>query len=55
MRRAVEGAARPTVLALEWLDPPFIGGHWVPEMIEIAGGEDVLGVAGAKVPDGGVG
>jgi iron complex transport system substrate-binding protein len=48
VRRAVEGAARPTVLALEWLDPPFIGGHWVPEMIEIAGGEDVLGVAGRK-------
>ena len=46
VRRAVEGADRPTVLALEWLDPPFIGGHWVPEMIEIAGGEDVLGVAG---------
>ena len=48
VRRAVEGADRPTVLALEWLDPPFIGGHWVPEMIEIAGGEDVLGVAGRK-------
>ena len=48
VRRAVEGAARPTVLALEWLDPPFIGGHWVPEMIEIAGGENVLGVAGRK-------
>jgi iron complex transport system substrate-binding protein len=44
----VAGASRPRVLALEWLDPPFIGGHWVPEMIEIAGGEDVLGVAGAK-------
>jgi iron complex transport system substrate-binding protein len=48
LREAVEGAARPRVLALEWLDPPFIGGHWVPEMIEIAGGEDVLGVAGEK-------
>ena len=47
-RQAVAGATRPRVLALEWLDPPFIGGHWVPEMIEIAGGEDVLGVAGAK-------
>jgi iron complex transport system substrate-binding protein len=45
---AVEGARRQRVLALEWLDPPFIGGHWVPEMIEIAGGEDVLGVPGAK-------
>ncbi len=33
---------RPRVLALEWLDPPFAGGHWVPEMIEIAGGIDVI-------------
>ncbi len=48
VRAAVEGVSRPRVLALEWLEPPFIGGHWVPEMIEIAGGEDVLGVAGAK-------
>lgn len=48
VRRAVEAAPRPGVLALEWLDPPFIGGHWVPEMIEIAGGSDVLGVAGEK-------
>ena len=48
VRGEVEGASRPGVLALEWLDPPFIGGHWVPEMIEIAGGEDVLGRAGEK-------
>jgi iron complex transport system substrate-binding protein len=48
VRAAVAGAPRPRVLALEWLDPPFIGGHWVPEMIEIAGGEDVLGAAGEK-------
>jgi iron complex transport system substrate-binding protein len=48
VREAVAGAERPGVLALEWLDPPFIGGHWVPEMIEIAGGRDVLGVAGRK-------
>jgi iron complex transport system substrate-binding protein len=48
VREAVAGVARPGVLALEWLDPPFIGGHWVPEMIEIAGGQDVLGVAGRK-------
>jgi len=33
---------RPRVLCLEWLDPPFQGGHWVPEMVEIAGGEAVL-------------
>ncbi len=48
VRQAVAGATRPRVLALEWLDPPFIGGHWVPEMIEIAGGEDALGVPGEK-------
>jgi len=38
------------VIALEWLDPPFVGGHWVPEMIDVAGGEDVAGTAGAKSP-----
>jgi iron complex transport system substrate-binding protein len=48
VREAVAGAARPRVLALEWLDPPFVGGHWVPEMIEAAGGIDVVGEAGAK-------
>ena len=48
VRAAVEGAAQPRVLALEWLDPPFIGGHWIPEMIAIAGGEDVAGGAGEK-------
>jgi iron complex transport system substrate-binding protein len=48
VRAAVDGATRPRVLALEWLEPPFIGGHWVPEMVEIAGGEDVLGEAGTK-------
>jgi iron complex transport system substrate-binding protein len=34
--------ARPRVVALEWLDPPFVAGHWVPEMIALAGGEDAL-------------
>ena len=34
------------VLCLEWLDPPFVGGHWVPEMVALAGGIDVLGRAG---------
>ena len=38
--------SRPSVLALEWIDPPFFGGHWVPDMIEAAGGRDVYGVAG---------
>jgi iron complex transport system substrate-binding protein len=49
VQQAVEGApARPRVLALEWLDPPFAGGHWVPQMIELAGGEDALGLPGEK-------
>jgi iron complex transport system substrate-binding protein len=50
VREAVAGAPRPRVLALEWLDPPFLGGHWVPEMIAIAGGEDVIGRPGQKSP-----
>jgi iron complex transport system substrate-binding protein len=47
VRTAAQGAPRPRVLALEWLDPPFAPGHWVPEMIDIAGGESLLGRAGA--------
>jgi iron complex transport system substrate-binding protein len=38
----------PRVFAMEWMDPPYAGGHWVPEMIELAGGRDVLGRAGQK-------
>jgi len=38
---------RPRVVCLEWLDPVYIGGHWVPEMVALAGGDDVLGEAGA--------
>lgn len=37
---------RPRVFCLEWLDPPFVGGHWVPEMVEIAGGDNGIGKAG---------
>lgn len=44
----VESADPLRVAALEWLDPVFVGGHWVPQMIELAGGEDVLGFAGEK-------
>ncbi len=43
---AVGGLERPRTFALEWSDPPFNGGHWVPEMIERAGGEPVLGCPG---------
>jgi iron complex transport system substrate-binding protein len=42
----VQVSARPRVACLEWLDPFYVGGHWVPEMVAIAGGEDVLGRAG---------
>jgi iron complex transport system substrate-binding protein len=37
---------RPRVFVAEWLDPPFAAGHWVPEMVERAGGAEVLGRAG---------
>ena len=47
IRLAVRGAKhRPRVAALEWLDPPFAAGHWTPQLIEYAGGEDVLGFPG---------
>ena len=46
IRRAVEGSPRPRVLAVEWLDPVFVAGHWTPQLIELAGGEDVMGFAG---------
>ncbi len=48
VRLAVRGARRPRVAALEWLDPPFAAGHWTPQLIEYAGGQDVLGFAGEK-------
>ena len=56
-RRRAAGRGAPTpwrarraapVAALEWLDPVFVGGHWVPQMIELAGGVDVLGLPGEK-------
>ena len=43
---AARATTRPRVLCLEWLDPFYVGGHWVPEMVARAGGEDVLGIAG---------
>jgi iron complex transport system substrate-binding protein len=45
---ATEGSSRPKVLFLEWTDPPFAPGHWIPEMIELAGGVPVLGTPGEK-------
>jgi iron complex transport system substrate-binding protein len=48
VRERVAALPRPRVLALEWLDPPFAGGHWVPEMIAAAGGLDVAASPGAR-------
>jgi len=44
---AVDGQPRPRVVALEWLDPVYVAGHWTPELVELAGGEDLLGSPGA--------
>ena len=48
VERSAKGAPKPRVAALEWLDPPFAGGHWVPEMIALAGGTDAVGKPGVK-------
>ena len=46
VRARVEGRSVPRVLALEWLEPPFVPGHWVPEMVALGGGDLLRGVAG---------
>lgn len=46
VRSAVADAQRPRVLVLEWGDPPFNAGHWIPEMVEAAGAEPVLAQPG---------
>src|SRR3954470_644239 len=46
VRVAVKDAPRKRVALLEWLDPVFVGGHWVPQLIEYAGGIDLLGLPG---------
>jgi iron complex transport system substrate-binding protein len=43
---AVAGLPRPRVGCIEWLDPPFSAGHWVPEMVRLAGGEELFARAG---------
>lgn len=53
VREGAEGLERPRVFCAEWFDPVFASGHWVPEMAEIAGGRDALGLAGRdsrKIP-----
>lgn len=46
--RRSAGASRPRAIVLEWTEPPFAPGHWVPEMVALAGGDGVLGTAGEK-------
>jgi iron complex transport system substrate-binding protein len=46
--RRTAGRRTPRTLVLEWTDPPFAPGHWVPEMVKLAGGDCVLGRAGEK-------
>ncbi len=46
VQRRVAGRVAARVLALEWLDPPFVPGHWVPEMVALAGGSLLRGTAG---------
>jgi iron complex transport system substrate-binding protein len=46
VRVAVRGAPPVPVAALEWLDPVFVAGHWTPQLVELAGGRDVLGFPG---------
>jgi iron complex transport system substrate-binding protein len=46
VRTAVAGLPQRRVFVAEWIEPPFCAGHWVPEMVSVAGGEDVMGAHG---------
>jgi len=46
VRKAIVGARRRPTIAIEWFDPVFIAGHWTPQLIDLAGGTDLLGFAG---------
>ena len=46
VKLAVRGAERVRVACIEWMDPVFIAGHWTPQLVELAGGEDVIGFPG---------
>jgi iron complex transport system substrate-binding protein len=47
VEQAVAGRRPRRIFVAEWIDPPFCAGHWLPEMVERAGGRDVIGIAGA--------
>lgn len=44
--RTLNVAQRPKVFCMEWIDPPWVGGHWIPELVQLAGGYDGMGKAG---------
>jgi iron complex transport system substrate-binding protein len=46
VRTSVAGLDRPRVFVAEWVDPPYAPGHWIPELVSVAGGECVLGTVG---------
>src|SRR5262249_8652456 len=46
VKLAVRGQPRPRVLALEWLDPIYVAGHWAPQLVDPGGGGGVLGLPG---------
>jgi iron complex transport system substrate-binding protein len=48
VRALTAEAPRPRVFCMEWLDPPYTAGHWVPEMVSLAGGDDDLGTPGGS-------
>jgi len=48
VRRRVAGLPKPRVFVAEWTDPPYASGHWIPEMVEAAGGTELLGRAGQR-------
>lgn len=48
VRQAAQGKRRPRIFVAEWIDPPFACGHWIPEMVAAAGGEEVMGRAGER-------
>lgn len=49
-QRSAEIAHKPTVACIEWIDPLMAGGNWVPELVELAGGKELFGKAGAHSP-----
>ncbi|GAA4885161.1 ABC transporter substrate-binding protein [Actinomycetospora straminea] len=48
VQTALADRPRPRVLAVEWVDPPFLPGHWVPAMVRCAGGEPLAGIDGGR-------